>query len=271
MAAKLFWVAAVPGGDHDGNNDKNGRRRPRILSTSSSKHIGWENPLAAVGNPLKGLLGSPSFHDFDTSVTSIDSSLDFHYVGLNDLMFGDPDVIGYDNAFKWDYLENALSTSVSRYRHSVLTFNLHYPTKESNIPQYLLDAGIKVHNVTSALEVNGVSPDYGDPIVLNALRQFIKALGERYDGDTRIAFIHLGLLGFWGEWHTYGFDNWVPEHAKQSVTEWYAGAFQVTKLQARFPYQPAYDAGFGLYDGSFAYHTLDGDANGGQFHPEWYE
>jgi hypothetical protein len=241
------------------------------FSTSSSRDIGWENPLAAAGNPLKGLLGSPSFHDFDASVTSIDASMEFHYVGLNDVMFGDPDVVGNDNAFNWDSLENAMMISASRYRQSVLTFNVHYPTKESNIPQYLLDAGIKVYNISSTLEENGVSPDYGDPLLLNALRQFIAALGERYDGDKRIAFIHLGLLGFWGEWHTFPFGDWVPEHAKQSVTEWYANAFQKTKLQARYPYQPAYEAGIGLYDGSFAYHTLDGDANGGQYHPEWYE
>jgi hypothetical protein len=32
---------------------------------------------------------------------------------------------------------------------------------------------------------------------VNALVDFVKALGEKYDGDNRIAFLHLGLLGFW--------------------------------------------------------------------------
>jgi hypothetical protein len=32
---------------------------------------------------------------------------------------------------------------------------------------------------------------------VNALVDFVKALGEKYDGDNRIAFLHLGMLGFW--------------------------------------------------------------------------
>jgi hypothetical protein len=34
----------------------------------------------------------------------------------------------------------------------------------------------------------------------------IAALGSRYDGDPRIAFITAGLLGTWGEWHVYPHD-----------------------------------------------------------------
>ena len=73
-----------------------------------------------------------------------------------------------------------------------------------------------------------------------------------------------------GEWHTFPNDEWVPESSKLSVGQWYAENFKKTKLQGRYPAQQFYDAGIGLYDGSFAYHTLDGDANGGVYQPEWY-
>jgi hypothetical protein len=43
----------------------------------------------------------------------------------------------------------------------------------------------------------GHTPDYGHFPLVNALVDFVKALGEKYDGDNRIAFLHLGLLGFW--------------------------------------------------------------------------
>jgi hypothetical protein len=43
----------------------------------------------------------------------------------------------------------------------------------------------------------GFTPDYGSPPLLTTLVQFVEALGSKYDGDNRIAFIHLGLLGFW--------------------------------------------------------------------------
>jgi hypothetical protein len=51
--------------------------------------------------------------------------------------------------------------------------------------------------------------------------------------------------------------------AWESVVEWYNEAFQTTKLQIRYPYQPAYDAGFGMVDGSFTAETVGGEANGG--------
>ena len=58
-----------------------------------------------------------------------------------------------------------------------------------------------------------VSPDYSDPRLVTALEAFITALGRRYDGDPRIGFITLGLIGFWGEWHTWPYDGWTqPEN-----------------------------------------------------------
>jgi hypothetical protein len=65
-----------------------------------------------------------------------------------------------------------------------------------------------------------------------------------------------------GEWHTFPYD-YVPRSAWDSVFEWYHAAFTTTKLQIRYPYQPAYEAGFGLSDGSFTVETVGGEANGG--------
>lgn len=62
----------------------------------------------------------------------------------------------------------------------------------------------------------------------------------------------------------------VPEESKLKVTEWYAASFAQTHVLTRYPYEPAYQAGFGYADGSFAYHTLDFDANGGYNRSEYY-
>ena len=52
---------------------------------------------------------------------------------------------------------------------------------------------------------NGVAPrpmpDLDDPIVLSAHLDFIKRLGQRYDGHPDIARLDLGSVGWWGEWH----------------------------------------------------------------------
>ena len=195
VAALWLLGVARPANATERQTQQTSKRNPYYFSTSSIRDLGWEDPEAATGNPLKGLLGSPSFTDYDYSVTSIDASLEFFYIGLNDIMFADPDV-DPENAFDWSFLESALDLSASRHRHAVLTFNVLYPGQESNVPQYLIDAGLTMHYYNTTLG-EGHSPDFGDPIILKAFRQFIEALGARYDGDTRIGFIHLGLLGYW--------------------------------------------------------------------------
>lgn len=55
------------------------------------------------------------------------------------------------------------------------------------------------------------------------------------------------------------------------VVKSYVESFKTTKLQARYPFAPAYKAGFGLSDGSFTYETLGGEANGGSdYHYYFY-
>ncbi len=44
-------------------------------------------------------------------------------------------------------------------------------------------------------------PDMDDPIILDAHLDFIKRLGERYDGHPDIDHVDLGSVGWWGEWH----------------------------------------------------------------------
>jgi hypothetical protein len=172
--------------------------RERLLEgdyyySASEQDLGAPDIDATAGNPYKGLMGSPWYEPkYDPYNTVIPSSLEWYYIGFDELMKGDPDVVGSEAAFDWTSLENRLNDSASRSMHAVFTVMCHYLGDPLHIPQYLLDAGL-----TLLYYDGGVSPDYGDPILLKALEQFIEAFGARYDGDMRIAFIHLGLLGFW--------------------------------------------------------------------------
>jgi hypothetical protein len=65
-----------------------------------------------------------------------------------------------------------------------------------------------------------------------------------------------------GEWHTYPDDGLISSTTRHAVIGWYAAAFKTTKLQTRYPFAPAYAAGMGFHDDSFASATLDGVANG---------
>jgi hypothetical protein len=71
-----------------------------------------------------------------------------------------------------------------------------------------------------------------------------------------------------GEWHTFPLVGLVPDHAKARIASAYLDAFKVTKLQARYPDRALHS--FGFYDGSFAYETLDGEANGGVVNQDYF-
>jgi hypothetical protein len=139
---------------------------------------------------------------------------------------------------------------------------LDYPGKTTGIPQYLLDAGLVTRSYTDyGNNGKSLSPDYEDPLLRQALTNFIAALGARYDGDPRIGFITVGLLGFWGEWHTYPHSDWFASASVQDlVLAACTNAFHTTRLLVRYPdvtgtLDPA-ALPIGYHDDSFAYSTI---------------
>ena len=223
--------------------------------TNDTAILGEPNFMAAIGNPLKGLASFGSRDPRSTSYQfdSIWSALEFYPIGLDDIMIG-------DNMFNWTTHDALLASSASRNMHAVLSVFIHWPGEPLRIPPHLID--IPFYETD-----NGFSPNYGEPRLLTALQQFIAAWAQHIDGDKRVAAIHIGLLGFWGEGHTYPDLTLVPESSQQLVAEWYREAFNKTQIQARYP-GPNAD-GFGLYDASLGYSTLDGTANGG-VQVDWY-
>jgi hypothetical protein len=75
-------------------------------------------------------------------------------------------------------------------------------------------------------------PDMDDPIVLNAHLDFIKRLGERYDGHPDIDHLDLGSIGWWGEWHLSRTKKaQVPTlENRMKVVDAYLAAFKKTPL-----------------------------------------
>ena len=232
-------------------------------------HHGY-NASAAAGNPLKGFLTSPEWSAWPYS-QSVPSSMEYYYVPLSSIINLSPNASeGFDS-----YLEPRLAASASRGMHAVLRFYLDYPGREDpyeTIPQFLIDGGLSFNSYSD--HGGGESPDYTDESLLSALESFVAQLGERYDGDARIGFIQIGLLGFWGEWHTWPYD-WIPSTTKDRLVAAFDGAFEATQLQLRVPWGAADAAAdgdgesIGLHDDSFAYSTLDGAYNGG-VDTEWF-
>ena len=98
-----------------------------------------------------------------------------------------------------------------------------------------------------------------------ALTNFILALGATYDKDPRLAFVPMGLLGLWGEWHNFPSNELFASKAVQTeVMEAYNAAFKHTRVLARYP-ADSNDATYaandlrnlGYHDDRFAWATMD--------------
>ncbi|HMP75149.1 MAG TPA: DUF4832 domain-containing protein [Kiritimatiellia bacterium] len=99
----------------------------------------------------------------------------------------------------------------------------------------------------------GITPDWNRAAMITQLVQFVQAFGARYDGDTRITAVQVGLLGLWGEWHQSGCDNRMPSNAvKVAVREAYKTSFTNTPLQTRYPRDPdSIGVSFGFHEDYF--------------------
>ena len=118
-------------------------------------------------------------------------------------------------------------------KHVVLRVYVDYPTKISGLPDWLRAKGVteKVYKAHGG----GKSPDYNHPQMVLALERLIAAMGKRYNTHPRVAFIQLGLLGFWGEWHTYPREELFASEATQHrVLRAYLKAFPDKQLMARY-------------------------------------
>jgi hypothetical protein len=129
-------------------------------------------------------------------------------------------------------------------KHVVLRVYVDYPEKPSGLPDWLRAKGVteKAYRAHGG----GKSPDYNHPQMVVALERLIAAMGKRYNTHPRVAFIQLGLLGFWGEWHTYPREELFASEATQHrVLRAYLKAFPNKQLMARYA------------DGTLAnYHTI---------------
>jgi hypothetical protein len=228
------------------------------IQASAQERVKLEYAPSPVANPLKGLV--PYAGDENTRFPH---TMEFDYVGFADLMKG------YD-AFDWKPMEALLNDIAGRGHQAVFRIYLEYPGKQNLIPKFLIDDGLKVHkylntNTQPLPPAQVETPDYEDANLRRALKNFIAAFGKKYDGDPRIGFITAGLLGTWGEWHTYPKSELFASKAVQAeVMDAYATAFKVTPILLRYPagedtWEKASNCNrpFGYHDDSFAWATLD--------------
>lgn len=216
-----------------------------------------ESAPSPADNPLKGLVPYADYADEGKS--HFPHSLEFAYLPLAELMRG-------PSSFDWDALEALLNKIAARGNQAVFRIWIEYPGKESGLPTYLRTQGVKVTSWKNPDDKKTChTPDYDDDRVVSALETFIDALGKRYDNDPRIGFITAGLLGSWGEWHTYPREDlFASPITQRRILDAYEKSFNQTPILLRYPVgegnvRMAANASYemGYHDDSFAWGTLD--------------
>ncbi|NUT38042.1 MAG: DUF4832 domain-containing protein [Hamadaea sp.] len=224
---------------------------------------------AALGQPMKGI--APYLFPGDNLSTKYPGGLVWSYFALNEVMKDPANCATID----WSVFEKALDEAAVWSRQVAFRFYLEYPGGSGTHPGNGIPPCL---NGKVALRTNGfwgtVSPDYDDPDLIAALTTFINAFAQRYDragpggtADPRIGFMSLGLVGLWGEWHTWpydrdladGYPNLMPSDATiRTIIGAYDTAFDNIQLEVRYPLAGTETANIGFHDDSWPYKEFRG-------------
>lgn len=216
-----------------------------------NKYNPYSKTLTA--QPYKGLMPFES----ETPVND-NYSMEWFYVSFSSL---EPQ----KGVFDWSPIEKKLDEISSRGNQAAFRVYLNYPGHEnekdgSAVPDWVWDMGVEkmLYDDRLFADYDCIVPDYKDDRLIDVLCDFVKHFGEKYDGDIRIAYITAGLLGQWGEWHTYPFnDRMASEEQQNRIFAAYDEAFDKTPILARYPDSKTsgnYDLGF--HDDAFTHETI---------------
>lgn len=165
--------------------------------------------------------------------------------------------------FAWDELESIASDGVDKIRAitnerlSQLAFSstqviprvyLDYPSTTPDPNKVLMPAYGREYYVERRWPEDMTLGDYDSPAFAARLEKLIEKMGQAWDDDPRIAYVEMGLIGFWGEQH-------MPEvspELQQVMGDAFTKAFPHKKVMVRRP-QDFADFSFGIYWDSFAH------------------
>jgi len=179
----------------------------------------------------------------------------------------------------FDYAAFEAKQQLARWRRDgkrvVFRFVLDKPDDDASvdIPDWLFDKINGDGEFYDNQYGKGFSPNYSNPILMKYHRLAIKALGDKYGKDGFFAFVELGSLGHWGEWHASSeLKQLPPESIRDLYVLDYIDAFPDAQFLMRRPFTIARKLSLGLYNdmtGSVrdTNEWLDWIRNGGDYLP----
>ena len=175
-------------------------------------------------NPMKGW-NTGWWKDYDYA------SVGFQYIKWKDF---EPT----NGSFNYDYIEEVINRPGSAGRHLILRlYTDWYGDNEISDggPDWLFDQ----IGVERLKDENGkYITNFNNEKYLSEAKEAINALSLRYDSDPRIYTFQIGMIGYWGEWHSYGYseDFHLTNETKDQILTFYKDNFQNKKLMGRYPW-----------------------------------
>lgn len=97
----------------------------------------------------------------------------------------------------------------------------------------------------------GYAPEYSNEVFIEAHRNAICALGKALGQDSFVAYVELGSLGHWGEWHmnySQGTTRMPQEAVRNEYVKPYVEAFPNAKILARRPFPETAKMKMGVFN-----------------------
>lgn len=142
-------------------------------------------------------------------------------------------------------------------KHMVLRLVLDDPgdTAHRDIPDWLFEQTGDGTDYDNAYG-KGYCPDYSNPVLIAAHQKAVAALAAWAEEDAFVAYVEIGSLGHWGEWHILTEDESLPRFpdadVQQAYVDAYTEAFGSAKLLMRRPFSV-------LPEGAGVYNDMTGD------------
>ncbi|MBM7635770.1 DUF4832 domain-containing protein [Streptococcus saliviloxodontae] len=161
-----------------------------------------------------------------------------------------------EGQFQWEAIEkaNQFDRWRSEGKHVVFRFILDYPTEEKHkdIPNWLYESLDHPGAWYSTSYGKGFSPNYADKKLQSYYKKAVQAMAQRWGDDGFIAYIELGGVGHWGEWHVNTAEG-VPSlprfaELENFVSPWLTADFTGSQFLMRRPFTTAKKNGLGLYN-----------------------
>lgn len=157
------------------------------------------------------------------------------FPGLNHLYlrFDWCDVEAERGRFDWSYIDRIMETWSARGYRFAFRVCCQEPHLPYATPRWVRDLGCGGTDVVVNAGTGAISwePDYGDPVFLSCLDDFLGAFAAKFDGHPWVEYVDVGSYGTWGEGHTWcGTRRNYPVEVLKRHADLHAKHFRMTPV-----------------------------------------